>query len=68
MKNEASYHYLHNSFIIPACCGYKTDKDDASAISKSSKSKPGATVQPAKQNELPIAGLLANQQLEGTVY
>ena len=60
--------YLHNSLIIFSCCGYKFDKDVASANSKSAKLNPGATVQPVKQNELPIAGLLANQQFAGTMH
>ncbi len=58
--------HLHNSLIIISCIGYKADNAAASASSKSSKSKPGDTAQPAKQNVLPADGLLANQQFAGT--
>ncbi len=62
------YNHLHKFLIIFRCCENKAEREAADASSKSAKSNPGATVQPTKQNELPGAGVLANQQLAGTTY
>lgn len=52
--------------MIPACTGKADNNVFLSAISKSKKSNPGATVQPARLNVLPGAGSAANQAVAGT--
>gem|GEM_PF-4049556 len=59
--------YLHNSRIKLACWGNNSTSSSALANSKSSKSKPGATVQPTSEKVDSNAGLDANQAPAGTV-
>lgn len=59
---EYTYDYLVNKVITSLCCGYCLINASRSAISKSAKSKPGATVQPTRLKVSALAGLLANQQ------
>ena len=55
-----------NSLIAPACCGNLSAKSSRFPISKSSKSKPGATVQPTRLKAESFAGREANQHPPGT--
>jgi len=52
--------------MILLCCGKADNKVCRSAISKSVKSKPGATVQPVRANALLPAGSAANHVVAGT--
>lgn len=60
------YYWLQRRVMMLACRGKADNKKFLSASSKSEKSNPGATVQPASVKVLSLSGSAANQEAAGT--